>query len=152
MFGNRSAYPEIRRKTSRRAYVLLAYLPTSRLNHITNDASRRRTLANLFHACLSYITAPLRDAGISGLPMASGDGQIRRCHPIVLVTCVKTGECPTCDVVHGKLGDGIAAHLRHLDNILDALDTLDQGGTVYAKACTAAGIKPVVHPFWEKLP
>ncbi|KAJ6605641.1 hypothetical protein B0H10DRAFT_2440216 [Mycena sp. CBHHK59/15] len=173
MFGNRSAYPvymtignipkEIRRKTSRRAYVLLAYLPTSRLNHITNDASRRRTLANLFHACLSYITAPLRDAGISGLPMASGDGQIRPCHPIVacyigdypeqvLVTCVKTGECPTCDVVHGKLGDGIAAHLRHLDNILDALDTLDQGGTVYAKACTAAGIKPVVHPFWEKLP
>ncbi|KAJ6607088.1 hypothetical protein B0H10DRAFT_2228204 [Mycena sp. CBHHK59/15] len=173
MFGNRSAYPvymtignipkEIRRKTSRRAYVLLAYLPTSRLNHITNDASRRRTLANLFHACLSYITAPLHDAGISGLPMASGDGQIRRCHPIVacyigdypeqvLVTCVKTGECPTCDVVHGKLGDGIAAHLRHLDNILDALDTLDQGGTVYAKACTAAGIKPVVHPFWEKLP
>ncbi|KAJ6608182.1 hypothetical protein B0H10DRAFT_1816332, partial [Mycena sp. CBHHK59/15] len=173
MFGNRSAYPvymtignipkEIRRKTSRRAYVLLAYLPTSRLNHITNDASRRRTLANLFHACLSYITAPLRDAGISGLPMASGDGQIRRCHPIVacyigdypeqvLVTCVKTGKCPTCDVVHGKLGDGIAAHLRHLDNILDALDTLDQGGTVYAKACTAAGIKPVVHPFWEKLP
>ncbi|KAJ6555069.1 hypothetical protein B0H10DRAFT_2201712 [Mycena sp. CBHHK59/15] len=154
---------EIRRKTSRRAYVLLAYLPTSRLNHITNDASRRRTLANLFHACLSYITAPLRDAGISGLPMASGDGQIRPCHPIVacyigdypeqvLVTCVKTGECPTCDVVHGKLGDGIAAHLRHLDNILDALDTLDQGGTVYAKACTAAGIKPVVHPFWEKLP
>ncbi|KAJ6561026.1 hypothetical protein B0H10DRAFT_2240103 [Mycena sp. CBHHK59/15] len=95
--------------------------------------------------------------------MASSDGQIRRCHPIVacyigdypeqvLVTCVKTGECPTCDVVHGKLGDGIAAHLRHLDNILDALDTLDQGGTVYAKACTAAGIKPVVHPFWEKLP
>ncbi|KAJ6587402.1 hypothetical protein B0H10DRAFT_1831641, partial [Mycena sp. CBHHK59/15] len=40
-------------------------------------------LANLFHACLSYITAPLRDAGISGLPMASGDGQIRRCHAIV---------------------------------------------------------------------
>ncbi|KAJ7483045.1 hypothetical protein B0H11DRAFT_1689911, partial [Mycena galericulata] len=54
VFGNRSAYPvymtignipkEIRRKPSRQAYVLLAYLPTSRLNNIKNDASRRRTL------------------------------------------------------------------------------------------------------------
>ncbi|KAJ7463807.1 hypothetical protein B0H11DRAFT_2309570 [Mycena galericulata] len=122
VFGNRSAYPvymtignipkEIRRKPSRRAYVLLAYLPTSRLNHIKNDASRRRTLANLFHACLSHITAPLREAGIKGIPVSSGDGKIRRCHPIVacyigdypeqvLVTCVKTGDTETL----GHLGN-----------------------------------------------
>ncbi|KAJ7488714.1 hypothetical protein B0H11DRAFT_1688922, partial [Mycena galericulata] len=93
VFGNRSAYPvymtignipkEIRRKPSRRAYVLLAYLPTSRLNHIKNDASRRRTLANLFHACLSHIIAPLREVGIKGIPVVSGDGKIQRGHPIV---------------------------------------------------------------------
>ncbi|KAJ7846962.1 hypothetical protein B0H14DRAFT_3454023 [Mycena olivaceomarginata] len=112
MFGNKSAYPvymtignipkEIRRKPSRRAYILLAYLPTSRLGHIKNKAARRRTLANLFHACLSFITAPLRDAGVNGIPIASGDGKLPRGHPIVacyigdypeqlLVTCVKTG-------------------------------------------------------------
>ncbi|KAJ7624091.1 hypothetical protein DFH06DRAFT_1446337 [Mycena polygramma] len=37
-------------------------------------------------------------------------------------------------------------------SILEALDTFDQGGTAYAKACAEAGIKPVVHPFWENLP
>ncbi|KAJ7477849.1 hypothetical protein B0H11DRAFT_1726257, partial [Mycena galericulata] len=77
MFGNKTAYPvymtignipkEIRHKPSRRAYVLLAYLPTSRLGHIKNKAARRRTLANLFHTCLSFITAPLRDAGVTGI-------------------------------------------------------------------------------------
>ncbi|KAJ6608725.1 hypothetical protein B0H10DRAFT_1627707, partial [Mycena sp. CBHHK59/15] len=76
MFGNKTAYPvymtignipkEIRCKPSRRAYILLAYLPTSHLGHIKNKAVRRRTLANLFHACLSFITAPLREAGVTG--------------------------------------------------------------------------------------
>ncbi|KAJ7269176.1 hypothetical protein C8J57DRAFT_1066810 [Mycena rebaudengoi] len=174
LFGNKSAYPvymtignipkEIRRKPSRRAYVLLAYLPTSRLMHIKNKASRRRTLANLFHVCMSHITAPLRKAGVDGLPIASGDGVVRRGHPIVacyigdypeqvLVACVKTGLCPTCEIEHGKLGEGLAdCPLRHLGKILDALDTLDTGGTIYAQACAEAGIKPVVHPFWEHLP
>ncbi|KAJ7118222.1 hypothetical protein C8R44DRAFT_923423 [Mycena epipterygia] len=174
MFGNKTAYPvymtignipkEIRRKPSRRAYVLLAYLPTSRLSHIKNKAARRRTLANLFHTCLSFITAPLRDAGVTGIPIASGDGILRRGHPIVacyigdypeqlLVTCVKTGWCPSGGVEHKDLGDGDSTcSLRNLTMILDALDKLDEGGTIYAKACKDAGIKPVVHPFWQDLP
>ncbi|KAJ7821262.1 hypothetical protein B0H14DRAFT_2831726 [Mycena olivaceomarginata] len=174
MFGNKSAYPvymtignipkEIRRKPSRRAYILLAYLPTSRLAHIKNKAARRRTLANLFHVCLSFITAPLREAGVTGISIASGDGKLRRGHPIVacyigdypeqlLVTCVKTGWCPTGETDHDSLGDGESkCVLRNLAKILDALDTLDEGGTRYTQACTEAGIKPVVHPFWEQLP
>ncbi|KAJ7758629.1 hypothetical protein B0H16DRAFT_1313841 [Mycena metata] len=64
----------------------------------------------------------------------------------------ETGECPTCKVAFGALGDGETSALRHLENILEALDTLGEGGTVYAKACAAVGIKPVVHPFWEHLP
>ncbi|KAJ7468883.1 hypothetical protein B0H11DRAFT_2159425 [Mycena galericulata] len=174
MFGNKTAYPiymtignipkEIRRKPSRRAYVLLAYLPTSRLGHIKNKAARRRTLANLFHTCLSFITAPLRDAGVTGIPITSGDGLLQRGHPIVacyigdypeqlLVTCVKTGWCPVGEVEHDKLGDGDSkCVLRNLAKILDALDKLDDGGTIYAQACKDAGIKPVVHPFWQDLP
>ncbi|KAJ7823158.1 hypothetical protein B0H14DRAFT_2370305 [Mycena olivaceomarginata] len=174
MFGNKSAYPvymtlgnipkEIRRKPSRRAFVLLAYLPTSRLTHIKNKAARRRSLANLFHACLSFITEPLQDAGVTGIKIASGDGKLRRGHPIVacyigdypeqlLVTCVKTGSCPTGQTTHDHLGDGESECIpRDLANVLDALDQLESGGTTYMRACMEAGIKPVVHPFWEKLP
>ncbi|KAJ7061787.1 hypothetical protein C8F01DRAFT_1013173 [Mycena amicta] len=174
MFGTRSAYPvymtignipkAIRRKPSYRAYVLLAYLPTANLSHITNLASRRRTLGNLFHVCLSHITAPLRTAGVDGIDMVTGGGDTHRGHPIcacyagdypeqILTTCAITGECPSCECEHGHLGDAnCTCPRRNLENILRALDTLDQGGTIYAKSCAAVRIKPIVHPFWEDLP
>ncbi|KAJ7602632.1 hypothetical protein B0H17DRAFT_1342294 [Mycena rosella] len=154
VFGNKTAYPvymtlgnipkEIRRKPSRRGYVLLGYLPTSKMKNIKNKAARRRILANVFHACMwGWIT--------------------RRGHPIYatfvgdypeqcLVTAVKTGECPTCEAPRDRLGEETLFPLRDLENILAALDTLDAGPTIYAQACADAGIKPVYHPFWEGLP
>ncbi|KAF7336396.1 hypothetical protein MVEN_02188200 [Mycena venus] len=174
VFGNKTAYPvyltignipkEIRRKPSRRAYVLLGYLPTSRMKHITNKAARWRVLANVFHACMSYILRPLRTAGINGIRLASGDGIVRRGHPIfatfvgdypeqVLVTATKNSECPTCEAPKTALGDKDQIFpLRDLECILDALDQLDAGSTIYSRACKEAGIKPVFHPFWEDLP
>ncbi|KAJ7434375.1 hypothetical protein B0H11DRAFT_2164726 [Mycena galericulata] len=69
-----------------------------------------------------------------------------------LVTAVKTGECPTCEVPRDRLGEETTFSFRDLENILAALDTLDEGPTIYAKACAEAGIKPIYHPFWEGLP
>ncbi|KAJ6562917.1 hypothetical protein B0H10DRAFT_2239780 [Mycena sp. CBHHK59/15] len=174
VFGNKSAYPvymtlgnipkEIRRKPSRRGYVLLGYLPTSRMKHITNKAARRRILANIFHSCMAYILEPLKTAGVDGIRLTSGDGVVRRGHPIfatfvgdypeqALVTAIKNGECPTCEVPRTELGEGETGYpLRDLESILDALDALDDGSTIYARACKDAGIKPVYHPFWEGLP
>ncbi|KAJ7918864.1 hypothetical protein B0H13DRAFT_2433854 [Mycena leptocephala] len=158
VFGNKTAYPvymtignipkEIRRKPSRRGYVLLGYLPTSRMKNVKNKAARRRILGNVFHACMSYILAPLNDAGKTGIPMTSGDGVTRRGHPIyatfvgdypeqTLVTAVKSGECPTCEFPRDELA---------------CQDTLDSGPSIYAAACEDAGIKPIYHPFWEGLP
>ncbi|KAJ7671902.1 hypothetical protein B0H14DRAFT_3102308 [Mycena olivaceomarginata] len=82
--------------------------------------------------------------------MAAGDGVTRRRHPIYatfvgdypeqcLVTAVKTGECPTCEVPRDELGEESGFALRDLE-------------TIYAQACAHAGIKPVYHPFWEGLP
>ncbi|KAG2739161.1 hypothetical protein P692DRAFT_201873406 [Suillus brevipes Sb2] len=92
LFRNKTAYPVyltignlpkcIRRKPSRRGQILLAYLPTTRLTQIANKASRRRTLANLFHACMLRIVEPLKLAGVDGIVMMSGDSIMRRCHPI----------------------------------------------------------------------
>ena len=61
LFKNKTVYPlyltisnilkEIRRKPSFQGYILLAYLPTTKLQHISNQAQRQRLLANLYHAC-----------------------------------------------------------------------------------------------------
>ncbi|KAF8881923.1 hypothetical protein BD779DRAFT_1675255 [Infundibulicybe gibba] len=61
LFGSKQAYPvyltignipkNIRRKPSRRAHILLAYLPTTNLKQIPSEAARRRAVANLFQLC-----------------------------------------------------------------------------------------------------
>ncbi|KAJ7096864.1 hypothetical protein C8R44DRAFT_643819 [Mycena epipterygia] len=177
LFRNRTAYPvyltignipkDIRRKPSRQAQILLAYLPTSKLEHITVKASRRRILANLFHACMSKILEPLKDPGVDGMVVVSGDGVARRGHPILaayvgdypeqlLVTCVKNMECPQCEESAKELGatpvDGEPDKFRDLAAILDALAIFDEDPAEFVKKCKEAGIKPVVHPFWEGLP
>ncbi|KAG2118347.1 hypothetical protein BD769DRAFT_1629699 [Suillus cothurnatus] len=145
LFHNKMAYP---------AHVLLAYLPTTHLEHVTNKASCCCMLANLYHACVGHVLAPLAAAGINGVNMQSGNGAMHRCHPLfvcfvrdypeqVLATGVKTMQCPNCDVPSDELG---------LAAVLDALSALDKGGLAFVRACTVAGIKPIVHPYWEGLP
>ncbi|KAJ6599450.1 hypothetical protein B0H10DRAFT_1959125 [Mycena sp. CBHHK59/15] len=147
LFRNHTAYPvyltignipkDIRRKPSRQAQILLAYLPTSKLEHITNKSSRRR-----------------------------GDGVAQRGHPIlaayvgdypeqVLVTCVKNMDCPECPETAKGLGalpvEG-EPEFRDLGAVLDALAAFDDDPAEFVKKCQATGIKPVIHLFWEDLP
>ncbi|KAI0324537.1 hypothetical protein GY45DRAFT_1349365 [Cubamyces sp. BRFM 1775] len=172
LFRNKSAYPvyltignlpkSIRRKPGRRGQILLAYLPTNRLEHYSNKASRRRSLANIFHACMGHLLKPLVKAGISGVPMMSGDGVWRRCHPILavyvgdypeqcLVTGAYTGDCPVCECPHDELETYPNAYdYRDPDAVLDALQQL--GSPSFERACRDANIKPIQHPFWEPLP
>lgn len=176
VFGSKTAYPvymtlgnlpkDIRRKPSRRGQILLAYLPTSRLEHIKNKAARRRTLANLFHACIAHVLAPLKKAGVDGIEVTSGDGVTRRGHPIfamyvgdypeqLLVTCCKNGTCPKCDIPRDDIGASTDSTrtLRDLKKIMNALDTFDSDSpAAFSKACRDAGVKPVVNPFWKDLP
>ena len=154
----------IQRKPSRQGQVLLAYLPTAKLDHIPNKSAQRRTLANLFHACMKFILKPLEKAGIDGILMTSGDGVVRRCHPIfatfvrdypeqTLVGDLKNRECPTCPVPHDELGNhDSAGPPRELGEILEAFDTIHQGPTEFTWACREAGVKPIQQPLWENLP
>jgi len=174
MFRNKSAYPvymtignipkEIRRKPSRQAWILLAYLPTAKLEHITNKAARRRTSTNLFHACLRHILEPLRVPGEDSIAMASGDGVVWQGHPILacysadypeqlLTTGIKSGECPKCDVPRDELGSpDIPVKLQDLAAILAALSLVDEDYGMWTRACQECGIKTVFKPFWEELP
>lgn len=172
--GGKTAYPvyltignipkEIRRKPSQHSQILLAYLPTARLEHVTNKAARRRMIANIFHNSLREILRPLREPGLHGIPMASGDGVCRRVHPIlaahvgdylehIAVVGCKMGECPRCQVPFGELGDIDSDYpLRDIGKVLDALKLYDTDPLSFSGACRNAGIKPIVHPYWEELP
>lgn len=156
---------DIRRKPGRRGQILLAYLPSSRLDHISNKAARRRVQANLFHTCMSTILKPLRQAGIHGIAMVSGDGIERRCHPIfamyigdypeqLLVTCCKTGTCPKCPVPRAEVGEETLPDrpLRDPNKTHRALAQADESATAFTRACRDLGIKPIREPFWRHLP
>ena len=154
----------IRRKSSGRAQILIAYLPTTKLEHVTNQAARRRMNANLFHSCMGRICAPLIPAGLHGIIMCSGNGIRRRNHPIIasyvadyqdqtLATGVKNGECPKCDTPPDQLGNNdTPLQPRNLNKILAALALADNDPPRFARACVEAGIKPIYHPFWAPLP
>ncbi|KAI0667134.1 hypothetical protein C8Q78DRAFT_1070858 [Trametes maxima] len=165
LFRNKTAYPvyltignlpkSIRQKPGRHGQILLAYLPTSRLDHITNKAARRRAAANLFHACMTRLLAPLKSAGVDGIIMKSGDGVARRCHPILaaycLVTCTYTGDCPVCECPHPDLESYPTPHpYRDFEASLRAVKAL--GTAEWKQLCDEVNIKPVQHPFWEDLP
>lgn len=173
-FRNKNAYPvyltignlpkHIRRKPSRQGQVLLRYLPTTKLTHIKNQASRRRTRANLFHTCMRHILHPLERAGREGVVMVSGDSLTRLCFPIlavyvgdypeqVLVTLVKTGKCAVCDAPRNRIGDlESTGSPRDIRPIRAALKKISRGPAKFARACLAAGIKPIQNPFWLDLP
>ncbi|KAJ7212297.1 hypothetical protein GGX14DRAFT_534532 [Mycena pura] len=163
MFRNKSAYPvymmlgnilkAIHCKPSRQAYILVGYLPTTCLGHIKVAAEH----------CRALILAPLKQAGLDGLEVSSGDGMVQRGHPIVasfsgdypeqcLAVGCKFGECLTCPARPDELGDLAALYKpRDLDVVLSALALADGDATVFTRPCAAAGIKPIFRPFWEEL-
>jgi len=173
LFGNKSAYPvyltignlpkEIRRKPSRHGQILLAYLPTTKLQLVTNQASRRRMIINLFHSCLHYILKPIVKIGINGISMADGNGTVRRVHPLlavyvgdypeqVLVTCTKSGECPKCNISHEGLGEAEPSEARDINGVHNALSKVSDNYKEFKTACKKTRIKPIAQPFWGQLP
>jgi hypothetical protein len=95
LFCDKQAYPiyltignipkDIRWKPSCHGQLLVAYLPTTKLEGIANKSAQRHALANLFHACMGDLLDPIASHGETGLPMMSSDGVWRCCHPILAV-------------------------------------------------------------------
>ena len=154
---------DIRRKPSRHAHILIGYIPVTKLTGIRNKAARRRRLGNLFHGCMRTVLEPIGYHGETGVPMMSGDGVWRRCHPIMaifvgdypeqaLVSCTYQGRCPKCEVPPGQLGEyetfPSCVQSTAIDNYLLA----DGDVRVFHRTCRDAGLKAVYHPFWERLP
>ena len=171
LFRNKSCYPvymtignipkDIRQKPSHGGWILLNYLPVTCLEHVNNKVARRRAFANLFHACLQHMLEPLEQASHNGVPMTSGDGVVRRGHPIiacysgdypkqVLITGIKTGQCLKCVIEHDKLGSAdTPAALQDLTVVLNVLALINEDYVAFNHACRDLGIKPIYKPFWE---
>ncbi|KAH9015334.1 hypothetical protein EDB85DRAFT_1875899 [Lactarius pseudohatsudake] len=173
LFRGKAAYPvyltignipkAIRRKPSRHAQLLIGYIPTTRFEGITNQAARRRALANLFHSCMRKLLAPVTHYSESGIAMMSGDGIWRRCHPVfavfvgdypeqTLVTCTYNGRCPKCTVPLDRLGEYTRFPPRSYDKAIDTFLLADEEVRTFHAACREAALKPVFHPFWESFP
>ena len=172
-FRGKAAYPvyltignvpkNIRRKPSRRAQVLVGYIPTTKLKGITNQAGRRRAIANLYHGCMGIILGAITAVGETGVAMMSGDGIWRRCHPIfasfvgdypeqVLVTCTYNTRCPKCLVPPDQLGSFTSSPLCDYDKVRNVYHLSDGDAYAFHSACRKMEQKPVFHPFWESLP
>ena len=144
--------------------MFLAYLPTLKLDHITNKALCRHCMSNLFHHCMQVIVKPLESAGCHGIILVSGDDSVRKCFPIlatyvgdylekVMVSLVKTGNCPICPALHDEIDkwkSNIEPHDTH--KIIEVLNAIDKGAAEFTKACADAEIKPVQCVFWKNLP
>jgi hypothetical protein len=114
---------------------------------------------------MGFVLKPLETLGLTGIPLTTGDGAVRDCHPIfaahsgdyqeqTLVTCTKTGECPTCPVPRDEMGnpEAVGNPREELGPILDALQTVTDGPVAFSQTCKDAGIKPIQRPFWQHLP
>ncbi|EMD30775.1 hypothetical protein CERSUDRAFT_60838 [Gelatoporia subvermispora B] len=174
LFGGKSAYPvymtignipkELRRKPSQRAWILLAYIPVTKLGHIKNKAARRRTVANIYHSCMHYILEPTQRPAIEGMELTSGDGAVRQGHPIyaahvcdypetLLNNGVKNGQCGQCDAPHDQLGEFFKIFPdRDLTAARNALDLANTDPVAFKRACKKIHMKPIPEPFWKDLP
>ena len=154
---------DVRRKPSYLAQVLIGYIPTTKFAGIASEATRCRAFANLFHTCMETVLGPIALYGETGIPMMTGDGIWRRCHPIfavfvgdypeqALVTCTYYGRCPKCKVSPGQLGEYQTFPPHTQSSVIDAYLSADADMDAFYLACDEAGVKPVRRPFWMRFP
>ena len=154
---------DICRKPSQHAHILIGYIPTTKLMGIESKAARRHGLANLFHGCMCTVLEPIGYYGENGIPMITTDGVWWRCHPILavfigdypeqtLVTCTYNGCCLKCEVPLGQLGEYKVFPSCVQSTALDTYLLADGDVHPFHLVCQNAGLKPVYHPFWERLP
>ncbi|KAF8593860.1 hypothetical protein BDV93DRAFT_460130, partial [Ceratobasidium sp. AG-I] len=171
MCGGQKAYPvyvtignldkRTRRKPSKRAMVLLGYLPVDGFEDIKDDTERRRMKAELVHRALEKMLKPLKKASEEGVDMWCPDGRLRRVFPLVatytadwpeqnLQSCTSEGSCPICkSEYHGRGDLDVDADLRDREETLRAIGAcIAQGNAAEVKALR---LKPV-WPWWGDLP
>ena len=176
--GGQQAYPvyltlgniprAIRRKPSKKACMLIAYLPVDKCDvpNLSKDEQAARA-HRVFHTAMQLILDPLVDAGLNGMEVVGGDGHVRKVHPILacyiadypeqcLVTCCKYGTCPKCLQKWNALGERTLGEPRTRKRTMDTIrraKALSRSSRQFRLECKRHLISgSVTTPFWIKLP
>ncbi|KAF5321441.1 hypothetical protein D9619_000085 [Psilocybe cf. subviscida] len=178
MTGNRSAHPllislanlnmEFRNKVSNNAFILLALLPIAKFTHPTKRICSLLS-DRLFHACLDFVTAPLKKAAELGIMMQDPLGWRRLCYTPIAAYIVDTPESALIAGVGGKTSsvttaaiDNFGDSTRHpsrtalhtltaLHHVRSKVNPCDY--ELYLKASFASHrLNGVDRPFWRKWP
>ncbi|KAG8730829.1 hypothetical protein FRC10_002340, partial [Ceratobasidium sp. 414] len=169
--GSQKAYPvyitlgnigkEARCQPTKRATVLLGYLPVDTFEDVPNDDERRHMKADLVHQAMETIFAPLKAASETRVEMWCADGHLRRVYPMVaaylanwpeqnIQSCTSEGSCPVCKTERkwrGELSDD-PAPLRDHNETLHAIKAYFNFRC--KRDLTDMGLKPV-WPWWAGL-
>ncbi|KAG8724614.1 hypothetical protein FRC09_016584 [Ceratobasidium sp. 395] len=171
MSGGQQAYPvyitigniskSVRRKASKRATVILGYLPVDRCKDIADKNLRRKIRGELLHRSLEAIMEPLKSASKDGVPMWCADGRLRRVYLILAayvgdwpeqndVCCTVQSGCPVCQQPFDGRGSGRRdVPLRDHATMAAAFQRYKDSGN--AAELKRSKLRPCV-PFWLDLP
>ncbi|KAG1760002.1 hypothetical protein EDD22DRAFT_1044069 [Suillus occidentalis] len=142
---------DIRRQPSKRAAILIAYLPISKLECFTQDVRSVELLE------------PLVSAGEKGVEVTCPDRQVRRLYPIVaayiadfpeqcLVACCMENRCPKCTVGRDNRGDMRESAPRRRDTTMANLRLHSEGEMSSDQFESELGLRAIYSPFWAALP
>ncbi|QRV86859.1 hypothetical protein RhiJN_14877 [Ceratobasidium sp. AG-Ba] len=170
MAGGQQAYPVyltigniskvIRRKASKRATIILGYLPVDSFKDVTSRPLRSDLRGELLHRSMEAIIEPLKIASSKGVPMWCADGYLRRVYPTLAafvgdwpeqndVSCTIRSGCPICQQsFHGR-GSGRKARMRCHEDAVAAFQAYEATGSKVK--LKELGLKPW-KPFWVDLP
>ncbi|KAK7433564.1 hypothetical protein VKT23_020718 [Stygiomarasmius scandens] len=149
----------VRRKPSSRAFLLLGYIPTSKLEcFLEKECSQMGH--QLFHDCMKIILEPLERAGREGAKTICADGYERLVFPLLaayiadypeqcLICCCRENSCPKCTVSPAQRGELLHSVLRNPETTFGVL--LDQSQGLKPAAFRSESLRPI-NPFWRNLP
>jgi hypothetical protein len=177
--GNKAAYPvyltignipkATRRKPSKHACVLIAYLSVEKINRSRmNDQEHRSRVQRVFHESMRIVLEPLIHAGTNGIEMTSSDGAVRCVYPILtcyvadypeqcLVACTKYGTCVKCQASAKDLQNPTPADNRTQqwteEIISKGMEEANGNAKKFHTYCMSNDVAGSVYkPFWVGFP
>lgn len=168
--GDKQAWPvyltignlskSVRRQPSKRATVLVGYIPVSKLECFSKGKRRSLESYRLFHECMRSILNPFIEAGKTGIRILCADGAIRHVYPILasyvadhpeqcLVSGCQENFCPKCAAHSSQLGDPVHSVMKDQTSVWDIIQEEALGDKPLE--FKALGLR-LIDPFWRDLP